>query len=322
MLRVAFAGTPSFALPTLRALAGSEHTLVGVLTQPDRPAGRGRQLQPSPVKVLALQLGVPVSQPAQLRSAAQLAPLVSWAPDVLVVVAYGLILGAAALEVPRLGCLNVHASLLPRWRGAAPIQRAILAGDVETGVTIMQMDAGLDTGPILAVQRVPVRPGITNAALQEQLAQLGAALLLQTLQALQAGRAQPRPQPEQGATYAPKLDKHLAQIDWGLDAGQIERQVRAFNPWPVAQTTWYGQQLRIWEAQVLEPSQAAQVADEVPGSVAAVPGTIVGLHGGQLLVLCGHGALAIDRLQLAGRRVLTAREFASGEAPAGARLGT
>src|SRR6202044_1080142 len=228
MLRVAFAGTPEFAVPTLRALADSPHALVGVLTQPDRPAGRGRELTASPVKRLAQELQLPLSQPATLQNAAARALLASWGVDALVVVAYGLILPPAVLALPRLGCLNVHASLLPRWRGAAPIQRAILAGDRQSGVTIMQMDAGLDTGAVLEQRAIAIAPGSSAGQLQASLAQLGAGLLLDALAALEAGRAQPRPQPQEGVTYAAKVSKAEAIIDWRSGAEQIERQVRAF----------------------------------------------------------------------------------------------
>ncbi len=310
MLRVAFAGTPEFALPALRALAGSSHVLVGVLTQPDRPAGRGRELKQSPVKQAALELGLPVAQPQQLRSAEERAPLVQWASDILIVVAYGLLLPPAALMVPRLGCLNIHASLLPRWRGAAPIQRAILAGDAETGVTIMQLGQGLDTGPMLAQHRVPIAAGIDAGQLQAQLAQLGAALLLETLAALEADRVRAEPQPELGATYARKIDKREARIDWTASADAIERQVRAFNPWPVAETMWRDQRLRLWEAR---SAMARAPAGAVPGDV--IGGTEDGVE-----VLCGQGMLVITRLQLEGRRALPAGEFVRGQSLSGARF--
>jgi methionyl-tRNA formyltransferase len=320
-MRIAFAGTPQFALPALRALAHSRHQLVGVLTQPDRPAGRGRRVQPGPVKQFAQQLGLPVSQPPRLATAEQWAPLAQWAPDALVVIAYGLILPPAVLSLPRLGCINVHASLLPRWRGAAPIQHAILAGDTETGVSIMQMQAGLDTGPVLAVRRVPLAATVTAALLHEQLALLGAELLLPTLAALEAGSARAQAQPEQGVTFAPKIGKQQAQIDFGLDAPYIARQVRAFNPWPVAETSWHGTQLRLWEAQPVEEAAPAALA-AVPEAAAPAPGTVLALHDEQLWVGCGRGILAITRLQLAGRRVVTAREFAAAAAPIGEQLGT
>jgi methionyl-tRNA formyltransferase len=310
MLRVAFAGTPEFAVPALRALAGSSHVLVGVLSQPDRPAGRGRELKQSPVKQAALELGLPVAQPQQLRSVEERAPLVQWASDILIVVAYGLLLPPAALMVPRLGCLNIHASLLPRWRGAAPIQRAILAGDAETGVTIMQLDQGLDTGPMLAQHRVPIAAGIDAGQLQAQLAQLGAALLLETLAALEAGRVRAEPQPERGATYARKIDKREARIDWTASADAIERQVRAFNPWPVAETMWRDQRLRLWEARAARARAPA----------GAVPGDVIGGTEGGVEVLCGQGILVITRLQLEGRRALPAGEFVRGQSLSGARF--
>jgi len=316
MLRIAFAGTPDFAVPTLRALAQSHHVLVGVLTQPDRPAGRGRALKDSPVKRLAQQLQLPLSQPNARHDPQLRAALASWAPEALVVVAYGLILPPAVLGLPRLGCFNVHASLLPRWRGAAPIQRAVLAGDCETGVTIMQMEAGLDTGPILAQQRIPIDPGANSRQLHDRLAQLGAALMMATLEQAEAGMLRPQPQADQGVTYAAKIDKAEAQIGWARAAGEIERQIRAFNPRPVAHTLWQGQPLRIWEAQVAQEVAAAETAADPPQ-----PGTILDLAHDRLTVQCGQGRLAVTRLQLAGRRIVTAREFASGHALAGSRFG-
>ena len=318
MLRVAFAGTPEFAVPALRALAGSSHTLVGVLTQPDRPAGRGRELKKSPVKQIALELGLPLAQPPQLKSEEERAPLVQWASDVLIVVAYGLLLPPAALAVPRLGCLNVHASLLPRWRGAAPIQRAILAGDAETGVTIMQLDEGLDSGPTLAQRRLKIAEGIDAAQLQAQLAEVGAALLLETLDALDAGRARAEPQPGEGATYARKIDKREARIDWTQSACAIERQVRAFNPWPVAETLWRDQRLRLWEAHVTQPRAPSLLA--LAAAVGASAGDVIGGTEYGVEVLCGQGVLAITRLQLEGRRALPAGEFIHGQSLSGARF--
>jgi len=316
MLRIAFAGTPDFAVPTLRALAHSHHRLVGVLTQPDRPAGRGRALKQSPVKRLALELQLPLSQPPELRSLQAHAALASWAADVLVVVAYGLILPAAVLALPRLGCLNVHASLLPRWRGAAPIQRAILAGDSETGVTIMQIEAGLDTGPIVAQQRIPIEPDASASRLHDRLAQLGAGLMVASLDQAEAGRMQSHPQSDQGVSYAAKIDKAEARIDWWRSAVELTRQVRAFNPWPVAETVWQGQQLRIWDAR-------ASADERVAGDHAdfAQPGNVLGLQRGELLVQCGHGRLALINVQLAGRRIVTASEFAGTQSLAGSRFG-
>lgn len=316
MLRVAFAGTPDFAVPTLRALADSAHALVGVLTQPDRPAGRGREFKASPVKRLALQLKLPLAQPTALQSHEALATLAGWAPDALVVVAYGLILPPQVLALPRLGCINIHASLLPRWRGAAPIQRAILAGDAETGITIMQIEAGLDTGAILAQQRIPIEAHTTSQQLHDQLAGLGAGLLLATLQQAERGSLHPTRQPDQGVTYAAKIDKTEARIDWWRDAAQIERQVLAFNPWPVAETQWQGQQLRVWEACAAGENRAAGAHEDFPQ-----PGNILGLEHERLMVQCGRGRLALTKLQLAGRRIVTAREFVSGRIVAGSRFG-
>jgi methionyl-tRNA formyltransferase len=297
-LRIAFAGTPQFALPALDALATSPHQLVGVLTQPDRPAGRGRALQASAVKQRALQLGLPVAQPAQLRSSDQQAGIIAWRPELLVVVAYGLILPAAVLDLPRLGCLNIHASLLPRWRGAAPIQRAILAGDGETGVAIMQLEPSLDTGPVFAERRVPINAAITAGELQQQLAVLGAAALLEVIDGLVRGEARAVAQASVGVTYAARISKHEALIDWSQSAAQISQQVRAFNPWPVAETPLQSERVRIWRAHA--------VSDGAPGA----PGSVLGLRAGALLVACGSGQLAIEALQLPGRRVVTAADFA------------
>jgi methionyl-tRNA formyltransferase len=320
MLRIVFAGTPQFALPALHALSRSPHRLVGVLTQPDRPAGRGRTTQPSPVKQLAEQLALPLSQPARLDQPEQCAQLIDWAPDLLVVVAYGLLLPPAVLALPPLGGINVHASILPRWRGAAPIQHAILAGDADTGVSIMQMQAGLDTGPVFATRRVSIDETVTAAQLSERLAQLGAELLLSTLEALQAGHVHAHAQSNPDATYAPKIDKQQARVDWSWDAPRIARQVRAFNPAPVAHTTWRGTPLRIWEAQAIADRSAAGLGVGVePAAVA--PGTVLGLGNDRLYVGCGEGVLAVTTLQLAGRRVLGAREFAAGVALVGERLG-
>lgn len=316
MLRVAFAGTPEFAVPALRALAHSSHTLVGVLTQPDRPAGRGREFKPGPVKRLALELALPLAQPAGLQSPAPLALLADWAPDVLVVVAYGLILPLALLTLPRLGCINIHASLLPRWRGAAPIQRAILAGDVETGITIMQIAAGLDTGAILAQQRIAIDAASNSQLLHQQLSQLGAELLLATLQLAEHGQLRPTPQPDQGVTYAAKIDKAEARIDWWRSAQDIDRQVRAFTPWPVAETVWHGQQLRVWDARPVAGQRIAGAHDDFPQ-----PGNVLGLADEQLLVQCGQGRIGLIKLQLAGRRIVSAREFAAAQPLAGSRFG-
>ena len=311
-MRAAFAGTPEFALPALAAL-NARHSLVGVLTQPDRAAGRGQRLSASPVKQAAQALGAPLAQPASLKSEEGRAALSQWRPDVLVVVAYGLLLPREVLDLPRLGCINIHGSLLPRWRGAAPVQRALLAGDAETGVSIMQMDAGLDTGAVLLARRVPITPQHTAGYLQAQLAELGAAALLEVLDGLDAGTLAATPQPAAGVTYAAKIDKAEARIDWTWDAAAIDRQVRAFNPWPVAETRLAGEQLRIWGAHALNvPVKDAKSAD---------PGSIVDVSGEYMLVQCGSGALAVTNVQRPGRRPMSVRDFSHSLALAGRRLG-
>jgi len=318
MLRIAFAGTPDFALPALEALASSPWQLVGVLTQPDRPAGRGRGLAAGPVKRRALELGLPVAQPVRLKSEEERAALASWAPDLLVVVAYGLLLPPPVLALPRLGCLNIHGSLLPRWRGAAPVQRAVLAGDAETGVTIMQLDAGLDTGPTYSHRALPIAPDATSGELAARLAALGATALIEVIHGLVAGTARAVPQPAEGASYAHKLEKREGLIDWQGDARALQRQVCGCNPWPVAETVLAGAQLRVWRAQA--------VADAVGSSAgeadAPAAGTVLGLAADGLRVQCGRGVLAIGELQAAGKRRLSAQEFAGSRRLAGERLGS
>jgi methionyl-tRNA formyltransferase len=307
--RIVFAGTPEFSVPALDALHAAGHEIAAVYTQPDRPAGRGRTLTASPVKQRALELGLPVEQPASLKDAAAVARLNEHAPDLMVVVAYGLILPQAVLDVPRLGCLNIHASLLPRWRGAAPIQRAILAGDTLTGVTIMKMDAGLDTGPMLLERPVAIGADETAGHLHDRLSAVGAEAIVAAIDAWLAGRIAPVAQPVEGATYAAKIRKEEAAIDWTQPAVAIARQVRAFNPWPVAETRWQGQQLRIWEARALEAASTV------------TPGEVVEAGSGRLAVATGAGRLLLERLQLAGRGVLTAAEFLNANKILGARLG-
>ena len=310
-LRVAFAGTPAFAVPALHALVAA-HELVGVFTQPDRPAGRGRTLTASAVKQAALALGLPVAQPQRLRTDpaaldATLAQLHDWRPDVMVVVAYGLMLPRTMLEFPRLGCLNIHASLLPRWRGAAPIQRAILAGDAASGVSIMQMDDGLDTGAVLCSERVLIGTECTSAQLHDTLSQVGARQILIALEGLAAGNLVAQPQPQEGVTYAAKLAKSEARIDWTRPASQIDRQIRAFNPWPAAETTLDGQAVKMWRSRCVPEA----------GEGVAAPGTLLGLAGDALQVQCGEGVLQVLELQRAGRRSLPARDFINA-LPAGA----
>ena len=296
-LRIVYAGTPEFAVAALKELCASAHQVCAVYTQPDRPAGRGRVLTASPVKQCALAHGLPVEQPLNFREEATVNHLREYAPDVMVVAAYGLILPQAVLDIPRLGCVNIHASLLPRWRGAAPIQRAIVAGDAETGVTIMRMEAGLDTGPMLRKQGFALQAGDTAASVHDRLAELGAHLLKDVLDDLPAALAAAQQQPEVGVTYAKKLSKEEARLDWVQSAEQLNRQIRAFNPWPVAETYLYDQQLRIWQANVLK-----QAHDAVPGTILAA--TAEGLQ-----VACGSDVLNLTQVQLAGRKMVTAAEF-------------
>jgi methionyl-tRNA formyltransferase len=320
-LRLGFAGTPEFAVPALEVL-GIEQRICAVFTQPDRPAGRGQPLHSSPVKTRAALRGFPVYQPASFKSPQTLELLRALALDALVVVAYGLILPPAALECPRLGCINIHASLLPRWRGAAPIQRALLAGDATTGVTIMRMDAGLDTGPVLAARAVDIDAHDTAKTLHDRLARLGADLIAETLTALGKGGIRELPQPAQGVTYAEKINKAEARIDWRRDATHIWRQVRAFYPWPVAETQLNGVQLRIWDAEVsgLPANQAGPPGAAAPARADAVPGTVLAAAQDGIDVACGRGVLRILRLQLAGRKSLCAREFIQGQRLDGARF--
>jgi len=308
-MKVVFAGTPEFSVPALQVLLDSEHTVVAVYTRPDRPSGRGRRIIQSPVKQLALQADLPVFQPSVLKTAEAQSELQELQPDLMVVVAYGLILPPDVLRIPRLGCVNLHASLLPRWRGAAPIQRAILAGDTETGVCLMQMEAGLDTGPLLACRRCVIGETETGSQLHDKLAQLGADLLADNLDALERGALEPRPQDATGATYASKLDKSEALVDWSGSAVDIARKVRAFNAWPVAETCYRGRQLRIWEAQ----SRA--------GAAGASPGTVVSAGRDGIEVACGAGRLLIEKVQLPGARPVSAADFINANPLEGVCLG-
>jgi methionyl-tRNA formyltransferase len=299
-MRLLFAGTPEFAATALAALVAAGHDIPLVLTQPDRPAGRGMRVNPSPVKLLSIRNTLPVAQPASLRKAPDFqARLAALNADAMIVAAYGLILPPEILALFPLGCLNIHASLLPRWRGAAPIQRAILAGDPETGVSIMQMEAGLDTGPVLAVRRTPIAADETAARLHARLADLGARLLLETLPRLpMSGVAQT----EAGATYAEKIDKAEARLDWRTSAEELDRRIRAFNPAPVAQTRLRETPLKIWRAHPL----CDQTDTHEPGTVLRASET----EG--LIVACKTGALALDELQIAGGKRLPAATFLRG----------
>lgn len=308
-LDIVFAGTPEFALPPLKVLLQSQHRVVAIYTQPDRPAGRGRKLVPSPVKQLAQEHGITVRQPKNFKQAADQAALDELAADLMVVVAYGLILPAAVLQAPRLGCVNIHASLLPRWRGAAPIQRALQAGDAETGISIMQMEQGLDTGPVLLMKHCPIADGDTGGSLHDRLSLLGGEALAEALPGIAAGSLKPQPQDDAYACYANKLDKQEAVIDWQQAAALLERQVRAFNPWPVAETGLDGARLRIWEAVALQEQ-----------SVVA-PGTVVSAGRQGIDVATGDGVLRVVKLQLPGKKALPAADFLNAHQLDGVVLG-
>ncbi len=305
-MKVIFAGTPEFARQALAAIIAAGHEVVLVLTQPDRPSGRGMKLTPSPVKVEAENHGIPVCQPEKLKDPASHEPIRTAGADVMVVAAYGLILPQAVLDIPKLGCFNIHASLLPRWRGAAPIQRAIEAGDSETGICIMQMEAGLDTGPALIEKRLPITESDTGESLHDKLAVLGAKAIVEALES--HGRLVPVPQPSEGVTYAAKLGKDDARLDWQLSATELARKIRAFNPVPGAWTLLNGEPLKIWRA--------------TPDSSKGKPGEVLAASAEGLVVGCGEGAIKIMELQRAGARRMDAATFLSGlKIPVGTQLG-
>jgi methionyl-tRNA formyltransferase len=298
--RIIFAGTPQFAVPSLLALLHSQHQVIAVYTQPDRKAGRGLQLQASPVKLIALEQAIPVYQPTTLKSAETQAQLQALQPDLIIVVAYGLLLPKIVLETPRWGCVNVHASLLPRWRGAAPIQRALLAGDQITGITLMQMDIGLDTGAMILQRRCEIQVLETGQTLHDKLANLGAQLLTETLDEIE--NLPVTPQDNQQATYANKLDKAEAQLNWQQPATVLERQVRAFNPWPIAQAQLFNQTLRIWEAQALP---TLPTTTQPIGSILACQ-----RHG--IDIVTAEGILRLLKVQKAGGKPLSVNDFLNG----------
>ena len=303
-MRLIFAGTPEFSAHALRAILAAGHSVPLVLTQPDRPSGRGMALRASPVKELALVSGIEVFQPQSLKDTSAQDRVRAVGADAIVVAAYGLILPQAVLDLPRFGCINIHASLLPRWRGAAPIQRAILAGDSETGVCIMQMEAGLDTGPVLLSSSLPINIEDTAASLHDKLAGLGARQIVEALEKLPLPST---PQPEVGVTYAAKIDKSEAPLDWRLSAAQLARQVRAFNPFPGASTNLNGQTIKVWGAEVVDSATQDKV-----------PGTVVAADRQGIVVACGDSSLRLTELQKAGGKRLPAASFLAGTSlPAG-----
>ena len=308
MAKIIFMGTPEFAVPSLQALIATQE-VVGVVTQPDRPAGRGRKTRYSPVKEIALAAGLPLYQPPSLRQPEKAAPLHDWQPDAVVVAAFGQILRPHVLDLPPLGCINVHASLLPRWRGAAPIQYAIQAGDTETGITLMKMDVGLDTGPLYVQEAVPITGTDTAATLHDRLALLGGEMLRRHLDGILTSRIPPQPQDDNQATYAPLIKKEAGEIDWSADSAAIDRHIRAMTPWPSAFTTWAGTQLKIFPATPLAHSPAG-----------AEPGRVIA-DGEGILVAAGKGCLQIHTVQLSGRKALPVEEFINGHPHfAGSRL--
>ena len=296
-MRIIFAGTPEFAAKTLTELLKTEHTVCAVYTQPDRPAGRGRKLTASPVKQIALDHNLAVEQPINFKEQADRDKLANYQADLMIVVAYGLLLPQTVLETPALGCINIHASLLPRWRGAAPIQRAILAGDAETGICIMQMEAGLDTGPVITRASCPIRDTETTQQLHDRLAELGADTLINSLPNIVERQNKAKPQNDVDSTYAAKLQKAEANINWQQSASSIARQINAFNPWPIAQTQWKEKTLRIWSAIDIGERQSA------------TPGEIIDINKSGIDIACGQGTLRITEVQAPGKRAMAINDF-------------
>ncbi len=301
-MKIIFAGTPEIAVPSLQALINSEHQIVAVYTKPDQPAGRGNKLIIGPIKQLALAHNIPIQQPKSLRDENEQALLARWQADLMVVIAYGLILPKAVLTTPRFGCINIHVSLLPRWRGASPIQQAILAGDTETGVTIMQMDEGLDTGPILYQLACPIAATETSETLHNKAAQLGAQALLTSLPAIANGTCTPQKQEDSKTCYAKKIEKQEAEINWQRSAEAIERQIRAYNPWPIAHTHLNEHLIRLWQAKVIN------------ASVTATPGTIIQVNKDSIDIATGKNILRLLKMQFPGGKCLSMRDVLNAKA--------
>ncbi|KAA3664324.1 MAG: methionyl-tRNA formyltransferase, partial [Chloroflexi bacterium] len=299
MSRIVFMGTPDFAVPSLKKVIETQN-VVGVVTQPDRPAGRGRQLRPSPIKQVALDADIPLFQPKSLRKEESATPLREWQPDLIIVAAFGQILRPHVLDLPPLGCLNVHASLLPRWRGASPIQHAILAGDAETGITLMKMDVGLDTGPMYVKESVAIVDDETAVTLHDKLADLGAEMMGRYLDEIVNGRLTPIPQNDEQSTYAPMISKEDGRLDWQESANALDRRIRAMTPWPGATTTWQGKGLKIIEARPV----GATAGDGLVGLVCG--------DGETAVVETGNGRLQLHKIQLAGKRAMSISDFLRG----------
>lgn len=309
-MRIIFAGTPAFSTETLSALLSSEHEICAAYTQPDRPSGRGRKLTPSPVKLLAIEHNIAIEQAVNFKEADTRQTLANYKAEIMIVTAYGLLLPQSVLDTPALGCINIHASLLPRWRGAAPIQRAILAGDAKTGVSIMQMEAGLDTGPVLAQAECQIQPDDTAQSLHDRLAKLGAQTLLNTLPNIVELQRHAKTQEDHLTCYAAKLQKQEAEIDWQQSAAQIARQINAFNPYPIAQTRWQEKVFRIWLATPLAKTSKARV------------GNIIAIERQSIDVATGDGTLRLHRVQLPGKRAISVADFLNANTPViGEQLG-
>ncbi len=312
-LRIIYAGTPEFAVPALLSLLKANYDVCAVYTQPDRPAGRGRKLQASPVKKIATEWNIPVCQPSSLKEENAQQALQAHQADIMIVAAYGLILPLPVLQMFPHGCINIHASLLPRWRGAAPIHRAILAGDTETGITIMQMDKGLDTGDMLLKITCPITVGMNADQLHDQLAELGSDAILETLSLLEKNALQPEPQNDDKSCYAAKLEKSEALINWQHTAAELARQVNAFNPWPVAETYLQNKRLRIWEASAVTP--------QTPPASTQKPGDIISTSASGIDVLTGDGILRLHKIQLPGKKPIEAAAFLNANSVDGEYLG-
>jgi len=308
-MRIVFAGTPPFSVTPLQHLINADHELICVYTQPDRKTGRGQKLIPPAVKVCAQEHGIEVRQPTSLKSVDEIQKLKEFKPDIMIVVAYGMILPQEILDIPKYGCLNIHASLLPKWRGAAPIQRAIEAGDAETGICIMQMDAGLDTGDVLMQEKIKIEKDDSTVSMHNKLSALGADALIKTINLIEANEETATQQNHSESSYAKKITKNEANIDWALSSIEIDCRIRAFNPWPVCQTTLNDKRIRIWDSENLENTEANNISAEN-----VLPGTIIDIDSNGITVACGKNAILIKKLQLDGSKALDHQQFVNGHA--------